>query len=307
MDVGILVAGGSWALRFPPPNKIKFVAVMKGNCWLTFKDEATPLHVKTGDVFVLPAERAFVMAGDLNVPKTDGLKVFSGATDKIGRVGNGDDFFAVAAHLALDPERGRLLSEVLPPLLHIGNSSSEASAMRWLLEQLVKEVSDDRPGALLASKQLAQLLCIQIIRSCLEGSRPETAGWLRALNDERIAPALRLIHQEPERAWRVDELAKEVGMSRTSFALRFKSIVGFAPLTYLLNLRMQFAEQGLREGSLSVSELGLSLGYATESAFSNAFKRTTGMAPKRYRDVFASMERSTTRQDQASVRISAQA
>ncbi|MCM3869621.1 MAG: AraC family transcriptional regulator [Pyrinomonadaceae bacterium] len=280
---------------------------MKGNCWLTFKDEATALHVKTGDVFVLPAERAFVMAGDLKAPQSDGLKVFSGATNKIGRVGNGDDLFAVGAHIALDPERGRLLSELLPPLLHIGNSSPEASAMRWLLEQLVKEVADDRPGAMLATKQLAQLLCFQIIRSSLEASGPETAGWLRALNDERIAPALRLIHREPARAWRLDELAKEVGMSRTSFALRFKSIVGVAPLTYLMNLRMQFAEQGLREGSMSVSELGLSLGYATESAFSNAFKRTTGMAPKRYRSVFASMDRSTTRLDHASVRISAKA
>jgi AraC-like DNA-binding protein len=304
VDVGILVAGGSWALQFPPPNKIKFVAVVKGNCWLIIND-GTPLHVKTGAVFVLPAERPFVMAGDLNATQTDGLKVFSGATNKIGRIGNGDDFFAVGAHIALDPERGRLLSEILPPLIHIGNSSSEASAMRWLLEQLVKEVADDRPGAILASKQLAQLLCVQIIRSCLEGSGPKTTGWLRALNDERIAPALHLIHRQPERAWRVDELAKEVGMSRTSFALRFKSIVGVAPLTYVMNLRMQFAEQELREGSMSVSELGLSLGYATESAFSNAFKRTTGMAPKRYRSVFASMDRSNPRPNQASIRISA--
>jgi len=60
VDVGILVAGGSWALRFPPPNKIKFVAIVKGNCWLTFKDEPTPRHVKTGDVFVLPAERRVI-------------------------------------------------------------------------------------------------------------------------------------------------------------------------------------------------------------------------------------------------------
>jgi AraC-like DNA-binding protein len=68
-------------------------------------------------------------------------------------------------------------------------------------------------------------------------------------------------------------------MSRTSFAVRFKKIAGVAPLTYLLNLRMRFAEEGLREGSMSVSELGLSLGYTTESAFSNAFKRTTGWPP----------------------------
>jgi len=307
VDVGILVAGGSWALRFPPPNKIKFVAVVKGDCWLTFKDEVAPLHVKTGDVFVLPTERPYVMAGDLNAPQTDGLKVFSNSTGKIGKVGNGDDFFAVGAHIALDPERGELLSEVLPTNLHVAVGSPEALAIRWLLDQLVKEVGTDRPGAMLASKQLAQLLCVQILRSYLEASALGTAGWLRALNDDRIAPALRLIHQEPERAWRVGELAKEVGMSRTSFAVRFKSVVGVAPLTYLQNLRMRFAEQALREGSMSVSELGLSLGYATESAFSNAFKRTTGMAPRRYRNVFANMDRSSGRRDRPSVRLSARA
>jgi AraC-like DNA-binding protein len=127
-----------------------------------------------------------------------------------------------------------------------------------------------------------------------KASGPDTAGWLRALSDKRIAPALRLMHREPARAWRLDELAKEVAMSRTSFALRFKTIAGVAPLTYLLNLRMRFAEQGLREGSMSVSELGLSLGYTTESAFSNAFKRTMGMAPKRYQNVFAGMDRATS-------------
>jgi AraC-like DNA-binding protein len=246
-------------------------------------------------VFVLPAERAYLLAGDLNAPQADGLKLFAGATDKIGKVGDGDEFFAVGAHIALDPERGGLLSEVLPPLLHVAGSSSEATAMRWLLGQLVKEVVADQPGAMLASNQLAQLLCIQIIRSYLEASGPGTAGWLRALSDKRIAPALRLMHREPARAWRLDELAKQVAMSRTSFALRFKKIAGVAPLTYLLNLRMRFAEQGLREGSMSVSELGLSLGYSTESAFSNAFKRTTGMAPKRYQNVFAGMDRSTSR------------
>ena len=161
-EVGILVAGGSWALRCPPPQKIKLVAVIKGNCWLTFKDELTPLQVKTGDVVVLPAERVFVLARDLNAPQADGLKLFAGA---IGKVGGGDEFFAVGAQIALDPERGGLLSEVLPPLLHVGGSSSEATAMRWLLDRLVKEVVADQPGVMLASNQLAQLLCIQIIRA----------------------------------------------------------------------------------------------------------------------------------------------
>jgi hypothetical protein len=119
--VGVLVAGGSWALQFPPPDKIKFVAVVKGNYWLTIKEAVAPLQVKAGDVFVLPAERPYVLAGDLSAPQIDGLKVFVDETDKIAKVGDGDDFFAVGAHIALDPERGGLLSEVLPPLLHIGS------------------------------------------------------------------------------------------------------------------------------------------------------------------------------------------
>ena len=94
-------------------------------------------------------------------------------------------------------------------------------------------------------------------------------------------------------------------MSRTSFATRFRSIAGVPPLTYLQHLRMRFAEHALREGSMSVSELGLSLGYSSESAFSNAFKRSAGMAPKRYRSIFARMDRSSSREGHAPVRSSA--
>src|SRR5439155_2303534 len=145
---------------------------------------------------------------------------------------------------------------------------------------------------------------VQIIRSYLETSGPLTTGWIRALGDERVAPALRLMHQEPARAWQVGELAKEACMSRTSFALRFKAAAGVAPLTYLQNLRMRLAEHELREGSASVSRLALSLGYGSESAFSNAFKRTTGMAPKRYRSIFAK-GRSAARQGRGAVEMSA--
>ena len=199
--------------------------------------------------------------------------------------------------MSLDPDRGGVLADVLPPMIHVDASSSEASTIRWLLDQLVKEVTTNRPAVGLASKQLAQLLFVQIIRFYLASSNTVTTGWLRALNDERIAPALRLMHGEPSRAWRLSELAKHVGMSRTSFALRFKANAGVAPLSYLQNLRMRLAEQGLREGTMSVAELAESLGYESDSAFSNAFKRRTGMAPKQYRSVLARMDRPTSPAD----------
>ena len=83
-------------------------------------------------------------------------------------------------------------------------------------------------------------------------------------------------------------------MSRTGFALRFKASAGVAPLTYLQNLRMRLAEQELREGAMSVSELAATLGYASDSAFSNAFKRRTGMAPKHYQSIVARMDGATS-------------
>jgi AraC-like DNA-binding protein len=72
-------------------------------------------------------------------------------------------------------------------------------------------------------------------------------------------------------------------MSRTTFALRFKLAAGVAPLAYLTAWRMRLAERALREEDTPVSAIARSLGYTSEIAFSNAFKRALGIAPKRYR------------------------
>ncbi len=104
-----------------------------------------------------------------------------------------------------------------------------------------------------------------------------------ARSDPRLAPALRLMHGDPGRDWHLEDLARAAAMSRTSFAFHFKRTAGVAPLTYLTEWRMHLAERALREEDTPVAVLARSLGYASESAFSNAFKRATGSAPKRYR------------------------
>ena len=87
-------AGGTWALKFPPPQKIKLTAVVKRTCWLAVGEQA-PLRLKTGDVFMVPAERSYVLASDLKASQLDGLALFTKATDSVGTVGNGKDFFAI--------------------------------------------------------------------------------------------------------------------------------------------------------------------------------------------------------------------
>jgi AraC-like DNA-binding protein len=113
------------------------------------------------------------------------------------------------------------------------------------------------------------------------------AGWLRALADPRIAPALRLMHSDPGRDWHLEELAKASAMSLTTFAFHFKAVAGVAPLTYLTEWRMHLAQRALREEDTPVAVIARSLGYTSESAFSNAFKRVTGGSPKAYRSAAA--------------------
>ncbi len=280
---GGFTAGGSWAIRFPAPDKIKFFALVKGNCWLRIDGQQSPIRVEEGDVFLLSAQPSFVLASDLTTVPVDATGLFTGTVYRTAKLGHGEDCIQIGGHVRLDPSSGGLLADVLPPLIHVKAASPHATVLRWLLDQLVREPAAQLPGAALASAQLAQLLFVHILRVHVETSGLLATGWLRAIADQRLAPALRLMHAEPGRAWQLEELAKAAAMSRTTFAHHFKTAAGVPPLTYLTEWRMRLAERALREENTPVSILAGQLGYTSESAFSNAFKRITGNAPKRYR------------------------
>jgi AraC-like DNA-binding protein len=293
---GGFAAGGPWALRFPAPDKIKFAALVKGACWLRLDGEETAIRIETGDVVLLSAKRAFALASDLALTPLDATALFSGQGKKFVTLGDGQDCVQLGGHILLDSTNGDFLATALPPLIHVQASSAHAADLKWLIERLVREQADELPGAGMASTQLAQLMFVQILRAHLAESGTSPAGWLRALGDPRLAPALRLMHGEPGRQWQLEELARACAMSRTTFALHFKTAVGEAPLAYLTAWRMRLAERTLRESNLAVAIVGRSLGYTSESAFSNAFKRATGYAPRRYRSVHAHSQ-ATNRQE----------
>jgi AraC-like DNA-binding protein len=280
---GGFTAGGPWAIRFPAPEKIKFFAVVKGQCWVQIDGEPEPFHFETGDVGLMAARRSFILASTPDVAPVEAMALFSGAGRSTAQLGDGKDFAYLGGHVMLDPTSGRLLADVLPPWIHIQAASPQATAFRWLLDQLVEERAAELPGAQLASAQLAQLLFIQILRAHLKTATVMPAGWLRALADPRVAPALRLMHSDPGRSWHLEELAKACAMSRTTFAFHFRTVAGVAPLTYLTQWRMRLAERTLREQATPVAVVAQSLGYTSESAFSNAFKRVTGRSPRAFR------------------------
>ncbi len=286
-------AGGTWGIRFPQPDKIKFFALLKGDCWLAIDGEDRAVRVEAGDVLLLSTPRTFVLASDLSAVPIDAAALFAGNITKTATLGDGADCIQIGGHVRLDPVSGSLLSDMLPPLIHVRAASPQATVLHWLIDQLVREREAELPGANLSSTNLAQLIFVQILRTHLETSDTLAAGWLRAVGDKRLAPALRLMHGEPHRHWHLEELAKACAMSRTTFAHYFKSVAGDAPLTYLTNWRMCLAERALRDDNVPISTLAQSLGYTSESAFSNAFKRIVGNSPKRYQTLVKASEKTS--------------
>jgi len=292
---GAFCASGAWAIHFPPPDKIKFFAAHRGGSWFRLDGEADVVRMEQGDVIVLALRRGFVLASEPDVPPVEASSLFAGRTDSIVRVGgvdpDGAETFQLGGHVQLHPSQSALLFDVLPPVIHVHGSAPEAVALRWILDQLALE-REGRPGSSLATSQLAHLLFIQVLRVHLASGAPLRSGWLRAVVDERIAPALKLMHDAPGHPWRLEQLARAAAMSRTSFATYFKSVAGEAPLTYLARWRMRLAEQALRREDVPLATLADTLGYASESAFSHAFKRIVGVSPRHYGANFRQQESS---------------
>jgi AraC-like DNA-binding protein len=280
---GRLLAGGRWAIHFPAPEQVKLYAVVRGGCWVLREGERQPERFEHGDVVLITERRAFVLASDVSAPPRDARALFRQAPDRTVRLGEPPDFELLGGHVTVDPSRGRTLLEALPPRIRLHGGSPAAASAQLLLGQLAAELGADQAGKRVASMLLTQLVFVLVLRSHLASASPTGTGWLRALADDRLAPALRLMHGDPARDWPLAELARAAGMSRTTFAERFKASAGVAPFAYLVHWRMRLAERALREQDVTIAALAESLGYSSESAFSSAFKRVTGVPPRRFR------------------------
>lgn len=275
-------AGGDWSLSFLAADKMKFFAVVRGECWACLGNDATPVFMQAGDVILLINEQRFVLASDPALSPRDAREAFEAGGWPIAAVNESDEVLLIGGHVRLHPVYAPLLIEALPTFIHVHGDAADAVVIRWLIDRMMEEQSGDRLGASLATMQLAYLLFLHILRAFLATGEVPREGWLRAATDARLSGVLRRVHAEPARAWRLDELAKLAAMSRTAFAAHFKCVAGVAPLAYVAQWRMRLACHALRKGDQPVSVLARDLGYTSESAFSHAFKRIVGVAPSHY-------------------------
>jgi AraC-like DNA-binding protein len=278
-----LEAGGDWSIQFPDQQSgIKTGAVVCGTCWLAVTGVPDPVQLNAGDCFLLPSGRSFRLASDLSLPSVPANSIFA-ATPKggIASLNGGGDFSVVSNRFGLAGNPAGFLLKMLPPIVHIIDAPGQAD-LRWAIQRMMAELRAPKPGGYLIVEHLAQIMFVDALRlHLMEGAR-NGIGWLFALSDRQISIALNAMHDNPAYRWTLHELATGAGMSRSSFALKFKSMVGTSAMDYLVNWRMALAGERLENSRDPISVIAPSLGYESEAAFSTAFKRVMGCAPRKY-------------------------
>ncbi|HZX82250.1 MAG TPA: AraC family transcriptional regulator [Reyranella sp.] len=173
----------------------------------------------------------------------------------------------------------------LPEML-IDRADDEAvgSGIAHTIDELLAKVDALTPGAEVILGRMMELLFVDLLRRHASRLPEGSRGLLAALNDPLVGRALQLMQADPARRWTTDELAREVGASRTVLGERFNAVLGKPPIEYLTGWRIQLAADRLRNGRDAIARIAVDSGYESEAAFNRAFKRVTGLTPGRWRE-----------------------
>ena len=306
-----------WALESPVPEMLASAVMPEAECVVLFHilvegecEVACTAHpvaaMQTGDVIVFPRGEQHTMRSHAAAPSTPIGSIFSPGTyddpPQLSYGGGGRTSRFVCGYLNCD-QRFSPLVEALPTMLLVRSRDDystieaiDAGGSRptivpqgsgtWLgttLKFTINEARIARPGNAAILGRLTELMFVEILREYMQRLPVDQGGWLAGVNDPVVGKALRLLHANPARDWTVDELAREVAVSRSVLAQRFSELVGEAPIRYLARWRMQLAKQLMREGTPNIQDVATRVGYESEAAFNRAFKRATGCPPAAWR------------------------
>jgi AraC-like DNA-binding protein len=274
-------AAGDWGIRFAEHRGINCYAVLSGEVWLTVEGVGDVL-LEAGDCVLLPRGHASRLASAVGVAARDAWDVFPAVVEGgVVTINGGGDVYGLGGYFAFDGPHADILLGVLPPVVHIRQEADRA-ALRGSIDTIMAELRAPQPGGFLMARHLAHLMLLQALRLFLAQGPDAGIGWIYALGDKQVGAALNALHADPARKWTIEALAGVAAMSRSTFALRFKERVGESPIDYLTRWRMLLAADRLLTSRDAIAVIAPALGYQSESAFSTAFKRVMGHAPRDY-------------------------
>jgi AraC-like DNA-binding protein len=270
---------------------ISFHAVMSGSCWAALSNGAEPpQRLNAGDVVVFPSGAPNVMSsspgarGEPNPLTMYYRPVDLGLPFSIIHGGGGEERTRfICGYLGCDAHPFNPLLAVLPEMLCARKPEDGSTWVMDMFRLALVEGCSSRAGGETILAKLSELMFVEIVRRHLETLPEGSIGWLAGLRDTHVGAALQLIHARPTENWTLEQLAREVGLSRTIFADRFSHYVKVSPMQYLARWRLQLAGRLLEQSGVSIAQAGAEVGYESEAAFNRAFKKFVGVPPGTWR------------------------
>jgi AraC-like DNA-binding protein len=251
-------------------------------------DHGKWIPLAAGDIVIFPHGDPHIVGNGARVEPVDmepelhriltqGLKLSRGG-------GGGEVTKFVCGYMSCEPQLSRVFLAGLPAILKV--NVRDGAAGQWLENTIrfsVGEADASRAGGEAVLAKLSEVLFVETLRRYIAELPPEQTGWLAGARDLEVGKALALLHRHPAQPWTIADLAREVGLSRSVLAERFRHYLGEPPMSYLTRWRLQLGAQILKSSNRSVAEVAAEVGYESEAAFNRAFKREYLAPPARFR------------------------
>jgi len=276
-------ASGHWALSFRKRDDLLFCWIEEGECQL-IRPGCDPLIVCKGDFVLIRTTTPFTLASEGSVEPIESEAAMSVSKGQRLRLGSGDEGHVSlhAGKFVIESVNEDLLAGLLPQLIHLAAGDPTLGRVRSLLEMNELEARQPGPASQFIIVRLVELILVEILRKGNVKPSEARKGLLAGMADKVTQRALMAIHDNVARSWTVADLAKLCGVSRSTFANRFRNVVGIGPIEYLLQWRMALAKDELYSGLKSVAEIAYAVGFQSSSAFSSAFTREVGCPPTQF-------------------------
>ena len=254
------------------------------------------VEIEAGEVVIFPHNHGHLLGSHLDLPPVPSKQVVGvspeGGLWVIRHGGGGEQTRVVCGFLGCDRLEGNPLADALPPLLRFDARQGSAAAwMKSSLEFAAHEIATRRAGSETVLAKLSELLFVEALQRYVEGLPDEQTGWLAGLKDPFVSRALSLLHGRVAQEWTVNDLGREVGLSRSALADRFTRLIGEPPMRYLARWRIQVAAHELRNSDTPLARIAEQVGYESEAAFNRAFKRNFGVPPATWRKKVSASQR----------------
>lgn len=273
---------GPWKMSVGNTGFAQFHFVIRGGA--TVQSEEGKSLLSAGDIVLFPKGASHTI-GD------HPMSAAMAGGDVIQAMQKGEEPFTqgplattmVCGHFEYDLTHAHPMIRRLPAQIILRtNDLPMGNLLLGLLPLIVRETKNSAQGSRIVIQHLSHALFTSILRAYFETNATDV-GPYAGLRDARILGALSAIHEPEGWSYNLTDLAQRAGMSRSSFAARFRSLIGQSPGDYAVNWKLLKAKQTLETTQKTVEQVAYQYGYSTSSAFARAFREHIGLNPSQIR------------------------